>query len=130
MWSCACVASQTFLSHSLTLPCWILWYYDIKLPLFSKIKLNSSFSIREKNINFQSFLFWEICKFISYSLDVSTDIPIFTFVSLYILMVAYHENPGIFIKNAKGTKKIVNWDNLEYPWKMYVNCIFNLRSNL
>ena len=56
--------------------CWICWYYDIELPLLSKIKLNSFFSIREKIINFQSFLFRGICKSRLYSLDVSTDIPI------------------------------------------------------
>ena len=46
----------------------------VKLPLFSKIKLYSSFFIREKKN--QSFLFGGICKSRLYSLDLSTDISI------------------------------------------------------
>ena len=46
------------------------------------------------------------------------------------MMIAYHENPGIFIKYFKRMEKIVNWGSLKYPWKMYVNCIFDLTSNL
>ena len=47
---CACACSQAFLSHLLTLSYWIHWNYDVKLPLFSKIKLNSSSSIHGKKI--------------------------------------------------------------------------------
>ena len=47
----------------------------VKLPLFSKIKLISSFFIREKN-NFKYFLFGGICKSRLYSVDISTDILI------------------------------------------------------
>ena len=57
MWCCGCAASQTFLPHSLTLTYWIRWYYDIKLPLFWKIKLNSSFSIRGKKLIFDLSFF-------------------------------------------------------------------------
>ena len=79
IWCCGCAASQTFLSHSLTLSYWMRWFYDIKLSLFSKIKLNSSYFIREKKINFQSFLFWGICLSRFSSLDVSTVAPILNF---------------------------------------------------
>ena len=56
---CGCTTLQTFLSHSLTLSCWICWYYDIKLPLFSKLKLNSSFSICRKKLICNLFSFGE-----------------------------------------------------------------------
>ena len=46
------------------------------------------------------------------------------------MVIAYHENPGIFIKYVKGTQKIVKWGSLKYTWKMYVNSIFNLTSNV
>ena len=78
MWFCGYAASQTFLSHLLTLPCRIRWYYDIKLPLFSKIKLNSPFSIQKKSI------FPLICKSRFYSLGVSTNIPILDSFLVYI----------------------------------------------
>ena len=86
VWCCGCAASETFLSHLLTLPYWICWYYDIKLPLYSKIKLNSSFSLREKILNFSLSFLGGICKSRLYSLDVSKDSTDFrSFVSLYIL---------------------------------------------
>ena len=81
MWCCGCVASQTFLCHSLTLWYGIHWNYDIKLPLFSEIKLNSSFSTSEKKI--ESVLFWGICKSRLYSPNVSTDILDFLLVYVY-----------------------------------------------
>ena len=59
MWCCGCVTSRTFHSHSLTLSYWIRWCYDIKLPLFSNIKLNSSFPIRREKIIFNSPFFME-----------------------------------------------------------------------
>ena len=46
--------------------------YGIKLPLFSKIKLNSSFSERGKKISFISFRFYGMHKSRLYSLSVST----------------------------------------------------------
>ena len=79
IWCCGCAASQTFLSHSLTLSYWMRWFYDIKLSLFSKIKLNSSYFMREKKINFRSFLFWGICLSRFSSLDVSTVATILNF---------------------------------------------------
>ena len=81
MWCCGCVASQTFLCHSLKLWYGICWNYDIKLPLFSNIKLNFSFSTSEKRI--ESVLFWEICKSRLYSPNVSTDILDFLLVYVY-----------------------------------------------
>ena len=48
MWRCGCSASQTFVFHSLALSYWIQWHCDIKLPLLSIIKIDSSSSIREK----------------------------------------------------------------------------------
>ena len=78
MWFCGYAASQTFLSHLLTLSCRIRWYYDIKLPLFSKIKLNSPFSIQKKSI------FPLICKSRFYSLGVSTNIPILDSLLVYL----------------------------------------------
>ena len=59
MWCCGCSTSQTFLSHLLTLSYWIHWYYDIKLPLFSKMKLNSSFSIHTKKLIFNPSFYGE-----------------------------------------------------------------------
>ena len=44
------------LHHSLALSYWIHWHCEVKLLLFSMIKLDSFTSIREKN-SFQSFLF-------------------------------------------------------------------------
>ena len=57
-WCCSCAASQTFLSHWLTMSYWTHWYYDIKLPLFSKTKLNS-FSICRKKLIFNLSFFVE-----------------------------------------------------------------------
>ena len=48
MWCCGCSALQTFVFHSLVLSYWIRWHCDIKLPLLSMIKLDSSTSTREK----------------------------------------------------------------------------------
>ena len=48
MWCCGCSTSQTFVFHSLVLSFWIHWHCDIKLPLLSMIKLDSSTSTREK----------------------------------------------------------------------------------
>ena len=81
---CACACSQAFLSHLLTLSYWIHWNYDVKLPLFSKIKLNSSFFHTRKKNNFQSFLFGGVCKSRLYSLDVSTDIPVLDSMLVYV----------------------------------------------
>ena len=71
----------------------------VKLPLFSKIKLNSSFFIREKKI-FKSFLFCGICKSRLYSLDISTDIPILDslLVHIYYMMIAYQKSPRMLIQ--------------------------------
>ena len=86
VWCCGCAASETFLSHLLTLSYWICWHYDIKLPFYSKIKLNSSFSLREKILNFNLSFLGGICKSRLYSLDVSKDSTDFRFFfSLYIL---------------------------------------------
>ena len=51
----------------------------VKLPLLSKIKLNSSFF---KN-NFKSFLFCGICKS-RYSVNISTDIPISDYLLVHV----------------------------------------------
>ena len=77
----------------------------VKLPLFSLIKLNSSFCIcnnnkkkkkKKKKKNFQFFLFEGICKSRLYSLDLSTDIPILDSLLVHVYyMIAYQEGSEV-----------------------------------
>ena len=81
MWCCGCAASQTLLTHSLTPLYWIRWCYDQRIQ--HELPQFLLFHTRRK-INFQSILFWGICKSKLYSLDIRTDIPILDSLLVYV----------------------------------------------